>query len=43
MDRVSAKNSAERRPSETRAVDPVWTTIKEAAQASAAGEPVLAG
>jgi serine O-acetyltransferase len=43
MDSATVKNPAERRPSETRAVDPVWTTIKEAAQAAAANEPVLGG
>jgi serine O-acetyltransferase len=31
------------KPSERRSVDPVWTTIKEAAQAAATNEPVLAG
>ncbi len=30
-------------PSERRSVDPVWTTIKEAAQAAAANDPILAG
>ena len=31
------------KPSERRSVDPVWTTIKEAAQAAATHEPILAG
>ena len=38
MDRAIAKN-----PAEQRSVDPVWTTIKQAAQAAASNEPVLAG
>ena len=38
MDSVVVKNSAE-----PRSVDPVWTRIREAAQAAAAAEPVLAG
>ena len=38
MDTASVKNPAERR-----SVDPVWTTIREAAQAAASNEPVLAG
>ncbi|MGZ3340472.1 MAG: serine O-acetyltransferase [Reyranella sp.] len=38
MDSVVIKNAAE-----PRSVDPVWTRIREAAQAAAAAEPVLAG
>ena len=38
MDSATVKNTAERR-----SVDPVWTTIQQAAQAAAANEPVLAG
>ena len=38
MDSATAKNTVERR-----SVDPVWTTIKETAQAAAANEPVLGG
>ena len=38
MDSVVVKNVAE-----PRSVDPVWTRIREAAQAAAAAEPVLAG
>ena len=34
----SSRNAAE-----PRSVDPVWTKIREAAQAAAAAEPVLAG
>ena len=43
MDSLAVKNSPEARPPETRAVDPVWTKVREAAQAAAAAEPVLAG
>jgi serine O-acetyltransferase len=47
MDSLAVKNSAETRPQGTPqgtpSVDPVWTKIKEAAQAAAAAEPVLAG
>ena len=48
MDSRAVKNSAEpgslgTKPPETRVVDPVWSKIKEAAQAVAAAEPVLAG
>jgi serine O-acetyltransferase len=43
MDSVVVKNTADTRPSEARAVDPVWTRIREAAQQVAASEPVLAG
>ena len=38
MDSAVVKNAAE-----PRSVDPVWTRIREAAQAAAAAEPVLAG
>ena len=38
MDSLAVKNSPE-----TRSVDPVWSKIREAAQAAAAAEPVLAG
>ena len=38
MDSVLLKN-----PAELRSVDPVWARIREAAQAAAAAEPVLAG
>jgi serine O-acetyltransferase len=38
MDSVQFKN-----PAELRSVDPVWARIREAAQAAAAAEPVLAG
>ena len=38
MDSALVKNAAE-----PRSVDPVWTRIREAAQAAAAAEPVLAG
>ena len=38
MDRAVVKNAAEHR-----SVDPVWVRIREAAQAAASGEPVLAG
>ena len=38
MDSVVVKNMAE-----PRSVDPVWTRVREAAQAAAAAEPVLAG
>ena len=37
MDSAVVKNAAE-----PRSVDPVWTRIREAAQAAAAAEPVLA-
>jgi len=43
MDSAVVKNPAEPKSSETRAVDPVWTKIREAAQQAAASEPVLAG
>src|SRR6185437_13585942 len=43
MDSAVVKNPAEPKPSGTRAVDPVWTKIREAAQQAAAAEPVLAG
>jgi serine O-acetyltransferase len=39
----SAAKPSERTSAERRTVDPVWTTIKEAAQAAATNEPVLAG
>ncbi len=38
MDSLAVKNSAE-----PRSVDPVWSKVREAAQAAAAAEPVLAG
>ena len=38
MDSAVVKNAAE-----PRSVDPVWTRVREAAQAAAAAEPVLAG
>src|SRR5262245_29081618 len=38
MDRALVKDAAE-----PRTVDPVWSRIREAAQAAAAAEPVLAG
>src|SRR5476651_519238 len=38
MDSLAVKNSPE-----TRSVDPVWSKIREAAQAAAAAEPVLPG
>src|SRR5690349_3136277 len=48
MESAVVKNPAEpkssgTKSSETRAVDPVWTKIREAAQQAAASEPVLAG
>ena len=43
MDSVQFKNPAEPRSADLRAVDPVWARIREAAQAAAAAEPVLAG
>lgn len=43
MDSVLRKNPAEPRSADLRAVDPVWAKIREAAQAAAAAEPVLAG
>jgi serine O-acetyltransferase len=43
MDSVLLKNSGEPRSADLRAVDPVWARIREAAQAAAAAEPVLAG
>ena len=44
MDSVSRQeHRPSTRSSETRAVDPVWTRIREAAQQAAAAEPVLAG
>ena len=43
MDSVVVKNMSGTRSTETRAVDPVWTRIWEAAQQAAASEPVLAG
>ena len=43
MDSVLLKNPTEPRSADLRAVDPVWARIREAAQAAAAAEPVLAG
>jgi len=43
MDSAVVKNTADTRSSEARAVDPVWSRIREAAQQAAAAEPVLAG
>ena len=43
MDSVLQKTPAEPRSADLRAVDPVWAKIREAAQAAAASEPVLAG
>jgi serine O-acetyltransferase len=42
MDSLAVKNSPGNAP-EPRSVDPVWSKIREAAQAAAAAEPVLAG
>jgi serine O-acetyltransferase len=43
MDSAVVKSPAGPKSSETRAVDPVWTKVREAAQQAAASEPVLAG
>src|SRR6478672_13060904 len=43
MDSAVVKNPAGPKSSETRAVDPVWAKVRDAAQQAAASEPVLAG
>jgi serine O-acetyltransferase len=43
MDSATVKTPADRNSAELRSVDPVWAKIREAAQSTAAAEPVLAG